>query len=198
MVDIAQDQPTEEEFKSRARAFLDANAQLRGEDRGFVWGEGPDDAALFEEIDREAERRELEAAKAWRRLKYDNGFGWISGPPELGGAGLPRSYERIFNNLESRYDVPSTGFFGIGLGMIAPTIATHADPEVAAELLPQMYRGDIVACQLFSEPGAGSDLASLQMRAERDGDEWIINGQKVWTSGAHYSDIGEVIARTDP
>ncbi len=198
MVDAEQAQPSEEEFEAEVRAFLDANAQLRGEDRGFVWGEGSDDAALFEEVDREAEQRELERAKAWRRLKFDHGFGWISGPTELGGRGLPRSYERIFNNLESRYDVPATGFFGIGLGMIAPTIATHAQPEVAAELLPKMYRGDIVACQLFSEPGAGSDLASLQMRAERDGDEWVINGQKVWTSGAHYSDIGEVIARTDP
>ena len=61
-----------------------------------------------------------------------------------------------------------------------------------------MYRGDIVACQLFSEPGAGSDLASLQTKAERDGDEWVITGQKVWTTGAQYSDIGEIIARTDP
>ena len=81
--------------------------------------------------------------------------------------------------------------------MVAPTIADHAKPEVAADLLPKMYRGDIVGCQLFSEPGAGSDLASLQMKADRDGDEWIVSGQKVWTSGAHYSDVGEVICRTD-
>ena len=81
--------------------------------------------------------------------------------------------------------------------MVAPTIADHAQPGVAAELLPTLYRGDVVACQLFSEPGAGSDLASLQMRAERDGEEWVVTGQKVWTSGAHYSDIGEIICRTD-
>ena len=94
--------------------------------------------------------------------------------------------------------MPNQGFFGIGLGMVAPTILDHAEADVAAEILPKMYRGDIVGCQLFSEPGAGSDLASLQMRAEADGDEWVITGQKVWTSGAHYSDIGEVICRTDP
>ena len=81
--------------------------------------------------------------------------------------------------------------------MVAPTILAHGNPEVVADLLPKMYRADLVSCQLFSEPGAGSDLASLQMRAERDGEEWILNGQKVWTSGAHYSDVGEVIARSD-
>jgi acyl-CoA dehydrogenase len=82
--------------------------------------------------------------------------------------------------------------------MVAPTILAHAIDEVREMYLPKLYRGDIVACQLFSEPGAGSDLASMTSRAERDGDEWILNGQKVWTSGAHYSDIGEIICRTDP
>jgi acyl-CoA dehydrogenase len=82
--------------------------------------------------------------------------------------------------------------------MVAPTILAHATEEVKTAYLRAMYRGDIVACQLFSEPGSGSDLASLQTRAVRDGDEWIVNGQKVWTSGAQFSDIGEIICRTDP
>ncbi len=82
--------------------------------------------------------------------------------------------------------------------MVAPTILAHATDEVKDLYLAKLYRGDLVASQLFSEPGAGSDLAGLQTKAVKDGDEWIVNGQKVWTSGAHYSDIGEVICRTDP
>jgi acyl-CoA dehydrogenase len=88
--------------------------------------------------------------------------------------------------------------FAIGLGMVAPTILAHAIPEVRDAYLRPLYRGDLVACQLFSEPVAGSDLAGIQTRAVRDGDEWIITGQKVWTSGAHLSDIGEIITRTSP
>jgi acyl-CoA dehydrogenase len=80
--------------------------------------------------------------------------------------------------------------------MVAPTILAHAIPEVRSRYLTPLYRADIIACQLFSEPVAGSDLAGIQTRAERDGDEWILNGQKVWTSGAHYSDIGEIITRS--
>ncbi len=188
---------TEEQFAAEALEFLEAHATRKSEQREFVWGEGPDNAALFEEIDRERELQELDASKNWRAKKYDAGYGWISGPTELGGGGMPRKFERIWGQLESQFDTPDGGFFGIGLGMVAPTILAHANPEVSAEVLPKMYRADIVGCQLFSEPGAGSDLASLQMRAERDGEEWILNGQKVWTSGAHYSDIGEVIARSD-
>ncbi|HCB34228.1 MAG TPA: acyl-CoA dehydrogenase [Acidimicrobiaceae bacterium] len=188
---------TEEQFTAEALEFLEANAQRKAARREFVWGEGPDNAALFEEVDRVREQEELAEAKKWRATKYDAGYGWISGPAELGGAGLERRFERIWTQLESQFDTPDGGFFGIGLGMVAPTILAHAQPDVAGDVLPKMYRADLVGCQLFSEPGAGSDLASLQMRAERDGEEWILNGQKVWTSGAHYSDIGEVIARSD-
>ncbi len=188
---------TEEEFTAEALAFLEANYSRKGERKAFVWGEGPDNAAMFEEVDRDKEEIDLGHAKEWRAKKYDAGFGWISGPTELGGSGHPRRFDRIWAGLESQFDTPDGGFFGIGLGMVAPTILAHAQPEVAADLLPKMYRADLVGCQLFSEPGAGSDLASLQMRAERDGEEWILNGQKVWTSGAHYSDVGEVIARSD-
>ncbi len=187
-----------EDFRAEAVAFLDANATPKVAPGAFVWGQGADEAALFEEIDREKEKVELAAAQAFRAKRYDAGLGYISGAPEHGGRGLSRDHERVYAEVEAGYEIPNQEFFGIGLGMVAPTIAAHASPEVAAEVLPKMYRTDIVGCQLFSEPGAGSDLASLQMKAERDGDEWIITGQKVWTSGAHYSDLGEVIARTDP
>jgi acyl-CoA dehydrogenase len=188
---------TEEAFREEVVSFLDANATPRGEEK-FVWGEGSDRVALFDEKAQEAERRQLEEAKAWRATRYEAGLGWISGPPELGGRGLPAGYDRLYSALESGYEVPNQSFFGIGLGMVAPTIQAHATEDVRKTYLPAMYRGDIVGCQLFSEPGAGSDLASLQSRAVRDGDEWRITGQKVWTSGAQYSDIGEIIVRTDP
>ena len=154
--------------------------------------------SLFEEISREQEMAALAKAQAWRAKRYDAGLGWISGPEAYGGRELPGAFDRLYGQLEGRYKVPDQGFFGIGLGMVAPTILAHATDEVRDAYLAKLYRGDLVACQLFSEPGAGSDLAGLQTRADRDGDEWILNGQKVWTSGAQYSDIGEIICRTDP
>ena len=193
------DQPTLDEFRDECIAFLDANTKLRvTEEKKFVWGEGDDDVAMFEEVDREKEQRDLAEAKAWRAKKYDAGLGYITGAKEYGGRDLPGTYERVYVGLEAKYDIPGQSFFGIGLGMVAPTIKDHAQDHVKAKYLPAMYRADLVGCQLFSEPGAGSDLAGLTSRAERDGDEWIITGQKVWTSGAQYSDIGEIICRTDP
>jgi alkylation response protein AidB-like acyl-CoA dehydrogenase len=184
-------------FRAEAREFLDANLERRGEE-AFVWGEGSDRVGVLEEKSAEQEARELEAAKAWKAKEFDAGFGWITGPEEYGGAGLDKEYDRAYRELVSRYATPNQSQFGIGLGMVAPTILAHATPEVKDAYLRRMWRGDIVGCQLFSEPVAGSDLAGIQTRAVRDGDEWVISGQKVWTSGAHYSDIGEVITRTDP
>jgi acyl-CoA dehydrogenase len=100
--------------------------------------------------------------------------------------------------VQARYQVVSGNVFGIGLGMVAPTILAHGTDAAKDLYLRPLYRGGVVGCQLFSEPGAGSDLASLQTKAERDGDIWVVNGQKVWTSGAQFSDIGEIICRTDP
>jgi alkylation response protein AidB-like acyl-CoA dehydrogenase len=190
--------PTLEAFEAEARAFLDANATRKEAEKKFVWGEGSDKVAMFEEKDRAEELVDLRKACEWRAKKYDAGFGWIGGPAEYGGRGLPNAYERVWNGLEGQYQLPSSSPFTIGLGMVAPTILAHASQTAKDLYLRKMYRGDLVGCQLFSEPGAGSDLASLQTKAERDGDEWVITGQKVWTTGAHYSDIGEVIARTDP
>ncbi len=192
------DLPTLDQFRADVLAFLEANAKPKAEQKKFVWGQGPDHTSLLREPDRDEEQTEIAEAKAWRAKRFDAGFGWITGPKAFGGRELPHAYDRVYSELESRFEVPNQAFFGIGLGMVAPTINEHAHPDVKAALLPKMFRGDLVGCQLFSEPGAGSDLAGLQCKAERDGDEWVINGQKVWTSGAHYSDVGEVVCRTDP
>jgi acyl-CoA dehydrogenase len=189
---------TIDQFEEEVTAFLDANATPKEAEKDFRWGEGADEVSLFEEVDRETELAQLAKAKVFRAARYDAGLGWISGPTRYGGRELPNAYERLYGQLEGRYSVPAQNFFGIGLGMVAPTILAHATDEVRDAYLAKLYRGDLVGCQLFSEPGAGSDLAGLQTRADRDGDEWILNGQKVWTSGAQYSDIGEVICRTDP
>ena len=186
-----------EDFTAAATAFLDANLERKEAEKTFVWGEGSDKVNVFEERTREQELVMLEESKAWRRKKFDAGFGWISGPTQYGGSGHPAAYERIFARLEGEYKVPNQGFFQIGLGMVAPTILAHATDTARDLYLKKMWRADIVGCQLFSEPAAGSDLASLQTKAVRDGEEWVITGQKVWTSGAHYSDIGEIICRTD-
>ena len=187
-----------EEFAAKARTFLDQHAEKKERERTFVWGEGSDNVAMFEERDREAEMEVLRQAKQWQSTRFDNGFGWITGPTEYGGAGLTPAHERAYSSVEREYRTPSLGVFQIGLGMVAPTILAHATPAAKERYLRPLWRSDIVACQLFSEPGAGSDLASLQTKAERDGDEWVITGQKVWTSGAQFSDIGEIICRTDP
>ncbi|MEW6477373.1 MAG: acyl-CoA dehydrogenase family protein [Actinomycetota bacterium] len=186
---------TKDEFRTEASAFLEANAKRRVEVTQ-AWGEGDDEVAILPERTPEEDARILAAAKEWRAKVFDAGFGWITGPEAYGGRGLPRDYERIWQSLENDYDVPSMAPFGIGLGMVAPTILAHAIEDVKQRYLKPLYRGDIVACQLFSEPVAGSDLAGIQTKALRDGDEWVLNGQKVWTSGAHYSDIGEIITRT--
>ena len=188
---------SEEAFEREALDFLQSNAEPRVEITR-QWGEGSDKVSLFPERTPEEDQADLEAAKSWSIRRFDAGFGWITGPEQYGGRNLPRSYQRIYDHLESGFNIPSQAVFGIGLGMIAPTILAHATEEVRDKYLRKLYRGDIVACQLFSEPSSGSDLASLQSKAIRDGDEWVVNGQKVWTSGAHLSDIGEIICRTDP
>ena len=188
---------TPEQFEAGARAFLDAGAERRPEET-FVWGQGSENVSLFPERTPEQQATDLAASRDWAQRVFDAGFGWITGPVAYGGRGLSDDFQRIWNRVATDYQTPSLSIYGIGLGMVAPTILAHATDEVKEAYLRKMWRGDIVACQLFSEPSSGSDLASLQTRAVRDGDEWIINGQKVWTSGAQVSDIGEIICRTDP
>ncbi len=139
----------------------------------------------------------LEQAKIWQKRKYDAGWACIGWAPEFGGRGASAIEEVIWRQEESKYDLPAT-FFLIGQGMIGPTLMAWASDEDKARFLPPLASGEEVWCQLFSEPAGGSDLAALRTRAERDGDDWVINGQKIWTSGAHYSDYGVIVVRTDP
>jgi alkylation response protein AidB-like acyl-CoA dehydrogenase len=192
-----EDTLTENAFTEEALEFLRANAKPKIEEKR-VWGEGSDKVGLLTEKTKAEEELEVAEAKSWRQRKFDAGFGWISGPAEFGGRALGSKFERIYQGLESGFAVPDQSSFGISLGMVAPTILAHATPEVKDAYLTNLWRGSMIACQLFSEPVAGSDLAGLQTKAELDGEEWVLNGQKVWTSGAQYSDIGEIICRTDP
>ena len=191
------------EFAREARAFLDAHAARAGERTQFRWGEGDDSVAYFNADPPEVQEQKLRVAREWQRTRYENGFGWITGPPAYGGRGLTPVHDLLYDAIESEYQVPDTGTLSVvGLGMIGPTILAHGQQPVKDRYLPAMYRGDVIACQLFSEPDAGSDLASLQTRAVRvtgeAGREWVLDGQKVWTSVAQHSQIGMALCRTNP
>ncbi len=130
---------------------------------------------------------------------FDAGLTWVHFPVGLGGLGLPRAAQSAADEVFREARVVTTSSVNpIGYGMVAPTLRVHADPEVARELLRPMATGEHVWCQLFSEPSAGSDLAGLASSAVRDGDQWVVNGQKVWTSLAHLARWGLLLARTDP
>jgi alkylation response protein AidB-like acyl-CoA dehydrogenase len=183
------DTPAEAAVRAEARTWLRSVAKPRGE------GEG--DWRSFRAKTDEADAAQLEMAKAWQRTKFDAGWAAIHWPVDHGGRGLSGIEAGVFAEEEARFDV-SARFFMVGIDMAGPTLMAHGTPEQQKRFLEPMLRGDEVWCQLFSEPGAGSDLASLATRAERDGDEWVITGQKVWTSSAHTSDWGMCLARTDP
>ena len=177
------DTPEQAEFRTTVRTWLDANAELKT----------PGKRSLNRRI---VSEKGLEIAREWQIKKADAGYACMGFPADYGGQAAPIIHQVIYEQEEARYDVP-TGFFSIGLGMCAPTLIEYATEEQKQRFVPPMVRGEEVWCQLFSEPGAGSDLAGLRMSAKRDGDDWIINGQKVWTSGAHYSDYGILVTRHD-
>ncbi|MGE3594588.1 MAG: acyl-CoA dehydrogenase family protein [Dehalococcoidia bacterium] len=177
------DTPSEADFRAAARAWLSANATPRSRDGD--WGPSTDDAAG------------IEACKAWQARKADAGWACIHWPREYGGRGASAIESLIWSQEESGFAVPPS-IFHIGHGQAGPTLMTHGTAEQKARWLPKMIRGEDIWCQLFSEPDAGSDLAGLRTRAVRDGDHWVVNGQKVWTSGAGHSDWAVLIARTDP
>ena len=180
-----EDSAEEAAFRQEARTWLKAHAREKepGEVstlRGFY-----DSDDLF-----------VEQGKAWQRTLSEGGWAGIQWPAAYGGRGGTPMQQLIFRQEESRFDVPS-GLYAVAIGMAGPTIIAHGTDEQRTRYLPGMLRGDDVWCQLFSEPGSGSDLASLTTRADLDGDEWVVNGQKVWSSGAHHARFGILLARTD-
>jgi alkylation response protein AidB-like acyl-CoA dehydrogenase len=184
---------------AEARQFLDATCPGRDESEDeFVWGEGSDRVNILEEVDPADASAQLTDAKRFAALRFDAGFGWIDGPAEYGGRGLSPEHARSYQELEAHYELPNLSMLTIATGFIGPALLARASPELRAAYLPRLYRGDVVMCQLFSEPNAGSDLAAAATRAVRDGDEWVVNGQKVWTSSAHVADLALAVCRTDP
>lgn len=177
-------------LRAQARAWLDEHATRMDPD-------SLDEMRTYRAHTEAEDERLVEEARAWQRTKADAGWAAPTWPAEFGGRGLSPLLAGVFAMEESNYDVAGR-MFSVGTDMVGPTIIEWGTPEQRSWYLPRILRADDVWCQLFSEPGAGSDLAGLSTRAERDGDEWVITGQKVWTSGAHYSDLGILLGRTDP
>ena len=172
-----EDSAEEQAFREEARTWLEANAPTEEELAGMD---------------------HMARAKFWQKRKAEAGWACIRWPEEFGGRGANAIQQVILGQEEAKVAAPETGFFSIGQGMAAPTLMTWGNEEDKRRFLPRLASGEDVWCQLFSEPAGGSDLAALRTKAEKDGDDWVINGQKIWTSGAHYSDWGILVVRTDP
>jgi alkylation response protein AidB-like acyl-CoA dehydrogenase len=196
LLDLAEG-PDEQAFARDALAFLGANAPRRQE-QAIQWGVGEEKLALFHESSGAQELAEAQAARAWQQTRWKAGFGWLTGPVEHGGRGLPDSYDRLYRMLEGAFDVVDLSPLRIGLGTVCSAIRYHGTADQIGEQAAALMRGDTIACQLFSEPEAGSDLAGVRTRATRAEDGWHLDGQKVWTSNAQFADIGLALVRTDP
>ena len=170
------DSPEEAEYRTTARAWLEKNSA---------------EHKTMNHAD------DMAAGKAWQKRKAEAGYAQITWPKEWGGAGGTPIQSVIFGQEEAKFPV-QYGYFTIGLGMCVPTVMAFANDETKKRFVGPALRGEEIWSQLFSEPAGGSDVAAIRTRAVRDGDDWVVNGQKVWTSGAHYSDYGIVLVRTNP
>ncbi|MFL6128682.1 MAG: acyl-CoA dehydrogenase [Mycobacteriales bacterium] len=169
-------------------------AAFRGELRSWLASALPAD---WSERDPHVGRWDFEYAREWSRKLFDAGFAGLTWPREYGGRGLPPTYQAIYLEEMAKADAPDhVGV--IGLGMAGPTIMAHGTSEQKSAHLRGILSAETVFCQGFSEPGSGSDLASLRTRAELDGDEFVVNGQKVWSSYAHVADWCILLARSEP
>ncbi len=180
------DTKEEAQFRKECYDWLKANARLKS-----ASGENSRNRGSLS--DDELVKR----AKEWQAKKAAAGYAQITWPKEWGGRGGTPIQSVIYSQEEAKFSVPG-GVFEIGLGMCVPTVMAYADADTCKRFVSPALRGEEIWCQLFSEPAAGSDVAGIRTKAEKDGDEWVINGQKVWTSGAHFSDFGIVVTRTDP
>jgi alkylation response protein AidB-like acyl-CoA dehydrogenase len=177
------DTPAEAEFRAEVRNWLEANAERREPGMVFKSKYGADDLVPL--------------AKVWQAKKHQAGFAGMTLPAKYGGRGGSPMEQVIYNQEEAEFVTPR-GVYEIGLGMCIPTMLTYATEEQKRRYALPALAGEEIWCQLFSEPAAGSDVAGLRTRATRDGDDWIINGQKIWTSGAHFCDYGIIVTRSDP
>ena len=184
------DSPEQASFRAEVRAFLDAHAELkRGDERDW----SRNGASTDLEVSADFRRR----CQEWQRTLFDKGWAGITWPERFGGRGGTAAQQMIFNQELARYDATS-GFLTAAQALVGPTLMQHGTPEQQARYVKPLLRGDEIWCQLFSEPGAGSDLSTLGCRAVRDGDEFVVTGQKVWTSQAQHAQFGILLARTDP
>jgi len=190
--------PALDQWRAEVREWLAGTLPpASADDR--AWGRGEADFAVFRNLSEDAERALLDDVRTYRRARYDAGYGALTLPVEKGGQGLPPIFAVAFTQEESRFaPPPSTELISVTTGLVGPAVALFGTPGQRAEFAAPMLRTDRLACQLFSEPGAGSDLAALACRAVREGDGWVLDGQKVWTSGARFADYGMLLARTDP
>jgi alkylation response protein AidB-like acyl-CoA dehydrogenase len=190
--------PDLSQWRADLRAWLDKTLPPRS-DGGQRWGEGEPDFAVFRNLSDEAEQTLLDTVCAYRRARYDAGYGALTLPADKGGQGLPPIYSIAFSQEEAAFQAPlSSELISVTTGLVGPAIALFGSDEQRETYATRMLRTDLLACQLFSEPDAGSDLAALACRAVRDGDDWVVDGQKVWTSGAQFAQYGMLLARTDP
>jgi len=181
-----EDSPEEAAFRAEVRAWLDANAKPR------VKRETTDP------LDERDDADTMTKAKAWQKTKADKGYARITWPKGMGGIGGTPMQSIIFGQEESKYDVPAGGPFAIGLGMCIPTVMAYCGDETKQRYVKPAVEGTEIWCQLFSEPAGGSDVAALKTRAVKEGDTWTINGSKIWTTGAQFSDYGLLLTRTNP
>jgi alkylation response protein AidB-like acyl-CoA dehydrogenase len=185
---VSTDQVDIETFRREARAWLAANLERRDPKSSGRRLRGVD----HKTVEGIAEQRVLQ-----RRL-FDGGYAGISYPAEYGGRGLTLEHERVFNEEATEFAVPDFGVAGgTTFGVCARTLLAHASPAFLRTHIPRILAGKELWVQFFSEPEAGSDLAGIRTRATRDGERWIINGSKIWSSGAYYADYGMCLARTD-
>jgi alkylation response protein AidB-like acyl-CoA dehydrogenase len=188
--DLDEETPELAAFRAEAHAFLAAHFEPRPTVGIYGTTLGDTDTS------KAAEDRHVAASRDYQRLLADNGWAGLTWPVEYGGRGLTPKHQRTWLQEEAKFKI-TIGFFSVASQMVAPTIMTHGTEAQKEFFLPRILRGEHIWCQLFSEPGAGSDLAGLATRATRDGEEFLINGQKVWNSGAHFADFGILLARTD-
>ena len=189
--------PTLEEFRAEVRAWLSTVSTPR-QAASQVWGEGALSVVVFDNWTDEQEAAVATAGRAWERQRHDAGFGAISWPAHYGGRSLPQRYAEAYEAEEHGFVTPRRNeLFEVTRLMMAPTVETWGTDEQKARFVVAFLRTDLLCCQLFSEPGAGSDLAGVSTRAVRDGDTWVLDGQKVWTSGARTAEWGLAICRTD-